>query len=226
MGKAFICRRGGTTGRKPDRITPEFTYSGDFRIVDDYGAEISDFANWKDNWKIEFITSGTLKFTNFHGWNPEIDVFCVGGGSSGSGGGAFWGGGGGAGGRTAAGKAITVELNKAYTITIGSGGTAVSGSGSSNGSPKTEMPAAPLPHLAFPQAAVRPRMAITERMAAAAAALAADRPAAAMAVPTAETVKKPPTEKLAQVVAKERPPGNLERAVESCMQAAQKAEKA
>lgn len=105
------------------RITPEFTYTGDYEIVDDSDNLISDFANWKSGWKIRFLTSGTFTVTNFYGWNGNLDVFLVGGG-----GGTKWsvGGkihsGGAGGGYTQTGKAITVSTNTPYTIDIGAGG--------------------------------------------------------------------------------------------------------
>lgn len=51
------------------RITPEFTYTGSYQVVQDDDSPISDFANWKGNWKIRFLTSGTLTFTNLHGFS-------------------------------------------------------------------------------------------------------------------------------------------------------------
>ena len=81
------------------RITPEFTYTGDYEIVDDSDNPISDFANWKNNWKIRFLTSGTLTFTKLNGWNGQLDVFLVGGGGGACGTNSGAGGGGAAGAR-------------------------------------------------------------------------------------------------------------------------------
>lgn len=52
------------------RVTPEFTYTGDYKIVDDDDNVISEstWPTWKGNWKIRFLTSGTLKFINLHGY--------------------------------------------------------------------------------------------------------------------------------------------------------------
>ena len=106
------------------RITPEFTYTGDYAIVDDSDNPISDFASWKGNWKIRFLTSGTLTFTKLNGWNGQLDVFLVGGGGSGAV--AAWqngdGCGGGAGGYTKTVKAVTVTVGVAYPIVVGAGG--------------------------------------------------------------------------------------------------------
>lgn len=110
------------------RITPDFTYTGDYEIVDDSDNPISDFANWKGNWKIRFLTSGTLTFTNLNGAENGIDVFLVGGGGSGAGGGSnsddggYVQGAGAGGGYTKTTKNVAVEVDTEYTITIGSGG--------------------------------------------------------------------------------------------------------
>lgn len=45
-------------------------------------------AVYKGNWKIRFLTSGTLTFTKLNGWNGQLDVFFVGGG--GAGGNGIW----------------------------------------------------------------------------------------------------------------------------------------
>lgn len=99
------------------RITPEFTYTGSYQVVDDNDSVISDFANWKGNWKIRFLTSGTLTFTNLHGWNGLIDAFLVGGGAGGSrqsGGGGY----------TKTGKSIRVQVGIGYPVTVAAGGAA------------------------------------------------------------------------------------------------------
>ena len=99
---------------------PEFTYTGDFEIVNDSDEPITVS---QGNWKIRFLTSGTLTFTNLNGAEGGIDVFLVGGG-----GGTKWkvGGniysGGAGGGYTQTGKAIPVTTNTPYQIDIGSGG--------------------------------------------------------------------------------------------------------
>ena len=99
------------------RITPEFTYTGDYAIVDDSDNPISDFASWKGNWKIRFLTSGTLTFTNLNGAEGGIDVFLVGGGGDGAQ--DYDGAGGGGGGYTTTEKAYRINTNVAYTIVIG-----------------------------------------------------------------------------------------------------------
>lgn len=99
---------------------PEFTYTGDFEIVNDSDEVITVS---QDNWKIRFLTSGTLTFTSLNGADGGIDVFLVGGG-----GGTKWSvgsnvyGGGAGGGYTQTGKAVTVTTNTPYTIDIGAGG--------------------------------------------------------------------------------------------------------
>ena len=113
------------------RITPEFTYTGDYEIVDDSDNLISDFASWKNNWKIRFLTSGTFTVTKLNGWDGQLDVFLVGGG--GAGGNGVWengyvhperrGGGAGAG-YTATQSSVSVAVNTPYVVSIGAGATA------------------------------------------------------------------------------------------------------
>lgn len=112
------------------RITPEFTYTGDYETVDDSDNPISDFANWKNNWKIRFLTSGTLTFTRLNGWNGQLDVFLVGGGGGGGMGtyGAFRGTGGG-GGYTTTKRNVEIAVNTPYKIIVGSGGACATNSG-------------------------------------------------------------------------------------------------
>ena len=108
------------------RITPEFTYTGDYEIVDDSDNPISYFASWKSNWKIRFLTSGTLTFTNLNGAENGIDVFLVGGGGGSKGGATGTGGGGG--GYTTTANAVRLVAGTAYDIAVGAGG-----SGDANG---------------------------------------------------------------------------------------------
>lgn len=93
---------------------PEFTYTGDFEIVSDDDQPITVS---QGNWKIRFLTSGTLTFTNLNGAENGIDVFLVGGGA---GGGRAAGGGG----YTKTLKAVKVSVGTAYLIEIGAGGVA------------------------------------------------------------------------------------------------------
>lgn len=96
-------------------LKPEYTYSGTASLVDDGSG----------NYRLKFLTSGKLKFTELGCFANGIDVFCVGGG----GGGGLYGdastnGSGGAGGYTTTSTNIAVEVNKEYTITVGGGGAA------------------------------------------------------------------------------------------------------
>ena len=103
----------------PLSTIPEFTYTGDYEIVDDSDEPITVS---QDNWKIRFLTSGTLTFTNLNGAEGGIDVFLVGGGSKGLNGTApsaeYYGSGGG-GGYTSTKRGISVQANIPYTITVG-----------------------------------------------------------------------------------------------------------
>lgn len=117
---------------------PEFTYTGDYEIVDDSDEPITIS---QDNWKIRFLTSGTLTFTNLNGAEDGIDVFLVGGG-----GGSWYGTWGGdsnpnfvpsaaaGGGYTITKKNISVTVGTQYTISIGAGG--LGGTGDINDSGK------------------------------------------------------------------------------------------
>ena len=117
---------------------PEFTYTGDYEIVND-SDEIITVS--QGNWKIRFLTSGTLTFTNLNGAENGIDVFLVGGG-----GGSWYGTWGGdsanqfipsaaaGGGYTTTKKNISVTVGTPYVISIGAGG--LGGTGDINDSGK------------------------------------------------------------------------------------------
>ena len=104
--------------RKPIsyRMTPEFTYTGDYEIVQDDDTPIEDFASWKGNWKIRLLTSSDFTITKMHGFAGKIDVFLVGGGASGGGRG------GGGSGYTKTLKAILLNVGVRYQIVVGAGG--------------------------------------------------------------------------------------------------------
>lgn len=117
---------------------PEFTYTGNYEIVNDSDEPITVS---QGNWKIRFLTSGTLTFTNLNGAENGIDVFLVGGG-----GGSWYGTWGGdsnpnfvpsaaaGGGYTITKKNISVTVGTQYTISIGAGG--LGGTGDINDSGK------------------------------------------------------------------------------------------
>lgn len=111
---------------------PAFTYTGQYKIVDDSGNEITSTTS--NNWNIRLLTSGTLTFTDLRG-TSSIDVFLVGGGggspsktTSTDYGTVHCGGGGG--GYTKTQKGVSVSANAGITVRIGAGG----GAGSSGGS--------------------------------------------------------------------------------------------
>lgn len=109
---------------------PEFTYiGGTYEIVDDSDTPI---VTSQDNWKIRFLTSGTLNFSQLNGASNGIDLFLVGGGG-GSGGKSISGGGGG--GYTASHGGISVSTGIDYEIVVGDGGVknATSGTNSAAG---------------------------------------------------------------------------------------------
>ena len=94
-------------------IIPVFTYSGTFTTIDD----------GNNNWRIKFLTSGDLIFSDLGSAIYGIDIFMVGGGSAS---GKYWSneyyGHGGSGGFTKTVKNKTVKRNTTYSIVIGAGG--------------------------------------------------------------------------------------------------------
>lgn len=107
---------------------PEFTYTGDYEIVNDSDEPITIS---EGNWKIRFLTSGTLTFTNLNGAEGGIDVFLVGGGGNGE---TIRGARGGGGGYTKTVKGVSIAIATPYTVTIGaSSGTSSAFGASANG---------------------------------------------------------------------------------------------
>lgn len=123
------------------RVIPEFTYTGTnatYKIVQDNGTEITNPATYQGNWKIRFLTSGTLNFSNLCRSRTGIDVFLVGGGGGGGYGGKITSGplacgNGGAGGKTTTAKAIIPTVNTNYSIVVGAGGTGSSSTSTAAG---------------------------------------------------------------------------------------------
>lgn len=112
----------------PLSTIPEFTYTGDYEIVSDSDEPITVS---QDNWKIRFLTSGTLTFTNLNGAENGIDVFLVGGGGNGE---TIRGARGGGGGYTKTVKGVSIAIATPYTVTIGaSSGTSSAFGASANG---------------------------------------------------------------------------------------------
>lgn len=105
-------------------LIPAFTYTGRFELVDDNDQAIT---SGTDDWKIRFLSSGTLTFTDLNGAASGIDVFLVGGGGGGYHG-AYSseslgnGGGGGGGGYTTTTPNVSVAAGVAYEIVVGNGG--------------------------------------------------------------------------------------------------------
>ena len=104
--------------RAPEQTgLPTYTYTGNSQLIDDGNG----------NWRIKFLTSGTLVINDILNISNGIDVFLVGGGAGGAGSGA-----GGGGGYTKTIKKVSVTLNNGYAITIGAGGNADENGGSSS----------------------------------------------------------------------------------------------
>lgn len=118
---------------------PVFTYTGECAIVDDRYNPISSTLG---NWKLFFLTSGVLTFTELNGAEAGIDVFLVGGGGSGANGceesdGTYRLTYGGGGGYTNTVRGVRISTNTDYAITVGAGGasaSAISQSGYNGGS--------------------------------------------------------------------------------------------
>lgn len=109
---------------------PEFTYTGSYEVVDDSDTPI---VTSLDNWKIRFLTSGTLNFSQLNGASNGIDVFLVGGGGAGSDNGDTGNGGGGGGGRTSTATGIVVNQDAEYSIIVGDGGLRAENASGNNG---------------------------------------------------------------------------------------------
>lgn len=101
---------------------PEFTYTGDYEIVDDADTPITTSDG---NWKIRFLTSGVFTPTDLRGAADGIDVFLVGGG--GGVGDDYTAGAGG--GYTQTIFGVQVQANESYTIVVGAGGSPSGGGG-------------------------------------------------------------------------------------------------
>ena len=104
---------------------PDFVFSGDSKIVDDAGNQITNPESWNSDFNIHLLTSGNIRFTSFRNLKVPFEVFLGGAGASGSKGktGECEGSGGG-GGYTATHQNITVQLNTDYPVVIGAGGLA------------------------------------------------------------------------------------------------------
>lgn len=116
MAKGMILRRGGAAGGLPN-----FTYSGTYLLIDD----------GNKNWRIKFLTSGTLTFMDIK--QSVIQLFLVGGGAGGSY--SAWpahtGGGGGAGYTKTVGG-LSVSKSVSYEIVVGAGGAKATSGGTTS----------------------------------------------------------------------------------------------
>lgn len=111
---------GGGETEEPVVGIPLFTYTGDYEILNDYDGKYTS----EENWRIRFLTSGVLTFTDLRGAADGIDIFLVGGGGGGAGSYYNCNSGGGGGGYTTTAKGISVDTYSEYPIKIGNGGSA------------------------------------------------------------------------------------------------------
>ena len=104
---------------------PTFTYTGNYEIVDDNNTIITDVSTYAGNWKIRFLTSGTLNVSDLGCSSAAdgIDAFIVGGGGAGSKGteylGSSRGGGSGGGGAAITVTKLPVSAGTSYSIVVG-----------------------------------------------------------------------------------------------------------
>ena len=107
--------------------SPQFTYSGNYQLVDDSGKAIQQGSD-NSNWNIRLLTSGRLNFSSVGNAKNGASVFLVGGGAGGRGAadyspdGGQDGGEGGSGAYSGTYNNVSITENKAYDITIGAGG--------------------------------------------------------------------------------------------------------
>lgn len=116
---------------------PTFTYTGDYKILNDSGEEIT--VTKENDWNIKFLSSGTLTIKALNGLGAGGQVFLVGGGAGGSKGvhssnanDTFWGSGGGGGGYTKTSSISSFPLNTSIAVTVGGGGAAGANGGTSS----------------------------------------------------------------------------------------------
>lgn len=128
------------------RLTPEFSYNGSYKIVDDNDSPVSNFGDYSGGWKIRLLSSGTFNFTNMHRFNGRIDAFIVAGGRAGTlrtydpgygGNGAWVNGAVGSGGAHTTVTGIQCVQGEGYSVSVGGsngdssfGGNRASGAGS------------------------------------------------------------------------------------------------
>lgn len=103
---------------------PTFTYTGgDYEIVDDDNNIITNTTTYMGNWKIRFLSSGTLTISDLGCASDGIDAFIVGGGGNGASGtrytGGSAGGGGGGGGSAITVTRIAISTGTSYSIVVG-----------------------------------------------------------------------------------------------------------
>ncbi len=119
MSEGFIIPVKSLGYKVPSTDRPIYTYTGD-----------SSFIGESDgNWKIKFLSSGTLRFTTLNS-AKYVDIFCVGAGGNGTFAGAYVGGGGG---YTTTSRSVQLTVNTDYNIIVGVGQTEEDGEDSKFG---------------------------------------------------------------------------------------------
>ena len=103
---------------------PTFTYTGNYQIVDDSDNVISDVSSYVGDFKIRFLSSGTLTITDLGCAVEGIDAFIVGGGGNGANGSTYTGqqsvdSGGGGGGAAITVLKLPISTGTKYAIVVG-----------------------------------------------------------------------------------------------------------
>jgi hypothetical protein len=112
IGRTNSGMAGGTAG------APKFTYTGTYSLLDDGNR----------NWRLKFLTSGTLTMQK----QINVDVFLVGGGGGAGTSATNAGSAGGCGGYTLTKSQITLNVGQSYGVVIGAGGTGWAAGGTSS----------------------------------------------------------------------------------------------
>ncbi|MEA5048477.1 MAG: hypothetical protein VB034_07680, partial [Eubacteriales bacterium] len=111
---AGLIGRTNASAAAQDKL-PSFTYTGTYTLLDDGDG----------NWRIKFLTSGTLTLEK----STTIDLFLVGGGGGGGNSVSYNSSGGGGGGYTVTHKGIVLVGGTQYSVVVGAGGGAASSGG-------------------------------------------------------------------------------------------------
>lgn len=121
----IVSNEGGETRSRTATIKisdPKIHYS--------YDGEHTEIEDEDGNWRIKFLSSGTLTFTSFGKFGNTVDIFLVGGGGAGgTNADAYVHGGGGGGGYTTTVTQMALSADTPFPVIVGAGGTSSGGAG-------------------------------------------------------------------------------------------------